>query len=88
MHNFISKIIIDFCKHFCRIIIKPALTRKAVFLGKTDKKFNICTLAILHEIHFFFSFTLYPTHSRVGRGNLVLRHSVPQFPPISGGIAC
>ena len=30
---------------------------------------------------FFFSFTLYPAHSRVGRGNLVLRHSVPHFLP-------
>ena len=29
----------------------------------------------------FFSFTLYPAHSRVGRGNVVLRHSVPHFPP-------
>ena len=34
------------------------------------------------------SFTLYPAHSRVGRGNLVLRHSVPHFLPNSGGIAC
>ena len=31
------------------------------------------------------SFTLYPTHSRVGRGNLVLRYSVPHFLPNSGG---
>ena len=34
------------------------------------------------------SFMLYPIHSRVGRENLVLRHSVPHFPPISGGIVC
>ena len=34
------------------------------------------------------SFTLYPAHSRVGRGNLVLRHSVPHFLPNSGAIAC
>ena len=34
------------------------------------------------------SFTLYPAHSRVGRRNLVLRHSVPHFPPSFGGIAC
>ena len=27
-------------------------------------------------------------HSRVGRANQVLRHSVPHFPPNSGGIAC
>ena len=25
------------------------------------------------------SFTLYPAHSRVGRGNLVLKHSIPHF---------
>ena len=34
------------------------------------------------------SFTLYPAHSKVGRENLVLRHSVPHFLPNSGGIAC
>ena len=34
------------------------------------------------------SFKLYPTHSGVGRGNVVSRHSVPHFPPSSGGIAC
>ena len=28
------------------------------------------------------------THSRAGRGNLMLSHSVPHFPPISEGIAC
>ena len=33
-------------------------------------------------------FTLYPAHSTVGRGNLVLRYSVPHFPPSSGDIAC
>ena len=33
------------------------------------------------------SFTLYFAHSRVGRGNLVLRHSFPHLPPNSGGIA-
>ena len=35
-----------------------------------------------------YSFTLYPAHSRVGRRNLVLRHSVPHILPNSGGIAC
>ena len=33
------------------------------------------------------SFTLYPAHSRVGRGNLVLIHSVRLFPTNSGDIA-
>ena len=31
---------------------------------------------------------MYPAHSRVGRGNLVLRHFVPHFLPNSGGFAC
>ena len=31
---------------------------------------------------------LYLTHSRVGRENLVLRHSVTYFPSNSGNIAC
>ena len=30
----------------------------------------------------------YSVHSRVGRGNLVLGHSVPRFLPYSGGVAC
>ena len=30
-------------------------------------------------LFFFFIFTLYPVYSRVGRGNLVLRHSVFHF---------
>ena len=35
------------------------------------------------------SFTLNSAQSRVGRGNLVLRHSVSSFrPPMSGGILC
>ena len=33
---------------------------------------------------FFVSFTLYPAHSRVGRGNPVLSHSVSHFLPNSG----
>ena len=32
-------------------------------------------------IVFFFSFTLYLAHSRLGRGNLVLRHFVTHFLP-------
>ena len=31
---------------------------------------------------------MYPPQSRVARGNLVLRHAVPHFPPNSRGIAC
>ena len=37
---------------------------------------------------YLISFTLYPAYSRVGRGNLVLRNSVPHFLPNSGGFAC
>ena len=33
------------------------------------------------------SFLLCPAHSRVDRGNLVLRHAVTHFPPNSGVIA-
>ena len=36
----------------------------------------------------FFSVTLYLVHSKVSGRNLVLRHSVPHFPPNSGSIAC
>ena len=48
---------------------------------------------VLYEISSFYFiylhiFTLYPAHSRVGRGNLMLRHFVPHFLPNSGSIAC
>ena len=33
-------------------------------------------------MQFFFSFTLYHAYSKVGRGNLALRHSVTQYAPI------
>ena len=44
--------------------------------------------SVLTRLNNSFNFTLYPAHWRVGRGNLVLRHSVPHFLPYSGGIAC
>ena len=37
---------------------------------------------------FFISFTLYPAYSWVGRGNVVLRHSVFNLSPNFQGIAC
>ena len=37
-------------------------------------------------IIFNFSFTLYSASSRIGRGNLFLRHSVSHFPLNSGGL--
>ena len=39
-------------------------------------------------IDIFFSFTLYPACSRVGRGGLVLRQSVPHVLSKSRGIRC
>ena len=53
----------------------------------------VCWIAELRRnfaifLFIFFSFTLYLAHSRVGRGTLVLGHSVLHFPPISGDIAC
>ena len=42
--------------------------------------------AFSHDfIHTLFSFTLYSTHSREGKGNLLLRHSVTHIPPNSEG---
>ena len=35
---------------------------------------------IVVYVYFFISFTLYPVYSRVGKGNIVLRHSVPNIP--------
>ena len=47
---------------------------------------NIATPFIIHNLINNISFTA--SHSRVGRGNLVLRHSVPHCLSNSGGIAC
>ena len=33
---------------------------------------------------FFCGFTLYPAHSKVGKWNLVLKHSISHFPASSG----
>ena len=33
-------------------------------------------------VYFIISFTLYPAYNRVGRGNLVVRHSVSHYPLI------
>ena len=40
------------------------------------------------NFNILYNFTMYPTHSGVGRGNLVLTHSVPQFPPNFIVFAC
>ena len=55
-------------------------------------KYNINSRIILYICNIIWSFffqlhAVSHTHSRVGRGNLVLRHYVPHFLP-DGGIAC
>ena len=61
----------------------------------SKKILSIWCILILHIVSLslsiyiiYFSFILYPAHSRVGRGNLELRHSAPHFLSNSGGIAC
>ena len=57
--------------------------------SQTSKRFINTSLNYERNIiKIIISFTLHPIHSRVGRGNLLLRHSVPHFLPNSGGIAC
>ena len=50
--------------------------------------YNLISTCLLSISLKYISTTLYPAHSRVGGGNLVLRCSVPHFPLNSGGIAC
>ena len=47
----------------------------------------LLTAYFVKIVYIFFSFTLYLADTRVGRGNLVLKHSVSYFSPNSGGIA-
>ena len=44
-------------------------------------------LSIVNLYFFFYYFTLYPAHSRLDRGNIVLKYSITHFPPNSVGIA-
>ena len=46
---------------------------------------SIVNVPLPHDALYYKSFMLYPADSRVGRGNLVLRHSTPHFLPNSGG---
>ena len=63
--------------------------------GRQHKQFCTCVYIWWVCVHYMLfstvnknvSFTLYPIHNRVGRGNLVLRHSVTHFLLNSGGIA-
>ena len=68
------------------ITILDTYTHTQIILSSTFMIYCIYNIIIIIGISI--SFTLYTTHSRVGKGNLVLRHSVPHFPPSSGGIAC
>ena len=47
-----------------------------VYLYRQDTSVNIHSHYLFHDLY---SFTLYPANNRIGRGNLVLRHSVPHF---------
>ena len=41
-----------------------------------------CYMHYIYIFYYFFfitSFTLYPAHNRIGRGKLLLRHSVPHY---------
>ena len=51
--------------------------------------YSLVALPLRHDacIKKIISFTLYPAHIRVGRGNLVLRLTVPHFPLSSRGVA-
>ena len=79
-HHLLTRIYINFCLKFKTL---------------NDFKLNLlntCLIIPTARIEFLknlkISFPLYPSHSRVGKGNLSLRHSVPHFLPNSGGIAC
>ena len=55
---------------------------QALDLTNTDIVLTVYTtidILYLQSFNFYFSVTLYPAYSRVGRGNLVLRHSVLHF---------
>ena len=56
------------------------------YVSSLDKAYSCGIENII--IIVFVTFTLYPAYSRVDRGKLVLRHSVPHLPPNSGSIAC
>ena len=53
----------------------------ALMIQRIDERATIKPIVILFIILTCF-FYLYPAYSRVGRGNLIFRHSIPHFPPI------
>ena len=58
-----------------------------VCLNRLNNAMDLVMISVI-DTTIFISFTLHLAHSMVGRGNLVLRHSVPHFLPDSGGVAC
>ena len=64
---------------------KDPKSRCLYFTEKKSSQTYICCSfhTKLNEINLYNAVS----HSRVGRGNPVLRHSVPKFPPKSEGIA-
>ena len=68
-------------------MFKVALVLKGLL--NVNKKINLINIfKCLFEFAMIDFFYMLHALSRVGRGNLVLRHSVPYFPPTYGGIAC
>ena len=65
--------------HRQQLVLHNIYVKKILWQGPDDDIF-FCSNQI--------SFTFYPAHSRVGRGNLELRYSVAHFPLNSWGIAC
>ena len=50
--------------------------------------FILIIMSLYKMTYLFFSFTLYPAYSRVGREIIVLRHSVNHFPPHFRSVSC
>ena len=79
-------------RNFCHIIyeyiwlflFQYLLHRIALYSSIILFSFDQLFCFYIVKIKIIISFTLYPAHSRVGWGNLVLGHSVPQFPPNPG----
>ena len=57
-----------------------------ITVGSVDSEIYAILEGQIFDARFYFLLLL--SASRVGRGKLVLRHSIPHFPLSSGGIAC
>ena len=69
--------------------VVPALKESLKNLGLEYVDLYLIHFPIAEKVRglqvFYFGFTLFPVHSKVGRKNLVLRHSVSHLPPNSEG---